>query len=342
VPDEVPDRDARLIAAAEAAASWARARRAMWTKAPLELAALPPEGPTETEIRQMRAAVSEPARGVTAPSQFTYPPGAARIAKPVRSFTAPLVPWLPLAAAVAVLAAAGYVVVPYAMNALSRLTTRTPVVGPTDAGPPGAAPKTTAGVRVTSTPAGAQVLIDGKARGVTPVTLNDLTPGRHEVALKNDSGTVRRTVTLAANETTTIEESIFSGWVAVLSPFEVTIGESGRALRPDERNQVMLPAGIHELRLTNRTLGYEAALQVEVKPGETTSVRLTPAPSTLTVTASEAAEVWLDGVRVGETPLNALAVPLGTHEIVVRRASGGERRSTVTIGVKPFALNVDF
>jgi len=60
------------------------------------------------------------------------------------------------------------------------------------------------------------------------------------------------------------------------------------------------------------------------------------------VTAAEAAEVWLDGARVGETPLNAAPVPLGTYELVVKRATGGERRFTVTIGAAPFTLNVDF
>ena len=49
-----------------------------------------------------------------------------------------------------------------------------------------------------------------------------------------------------------------------------------------------------------------------------------------------------DGTRVGETPLNAVQVALGTHSIVVRRAAGGERRFTVTIGVTPFTLDVDF
>jgi PEGA domain len=113
-------------------------------------------------------------------------------------------------------------------------------------------------------------------------------------------------------------------------------------LRPDDRNQVMLPPGLHELRLVNKTLAYEAVLQVDVKPGEGTNVRLTPAPSSLTVTAPEAAEVLVDGVRAGSTPLTGFSVPLGTHEIIVRRANGTEKRYTATIGVKPYTLNVDF
>jgi len=63
-----------------------------------------------------------------------------------------------------------------------------------------------------TTPSAAQVLVDGKARGVSPITLSDLSAGSHEVELKSSAGTVRRTVTIAANETAALDESIFAGW----------------------------------------------------------------------------------------------------------------------------------
>jgi hypothetical protein len=37
-----------------------------------------------------------------------------------------------------------------------------------------------------------------------------------------------------------------------------------------------------------------------------------------------------------------MVVPLGSHEIVVKRQAGGEKRFPVTIGAKPYTLNVDF
>jgi hypothetical protein len=231
---------------------------------------------------------------------------------------------------------------PNVWNAVPASTVRTKAPEPVQASPTAATRKATGGLRVTSTPAGARVLVDGKPRGVTPLTLTDLIPGRHTVGVKSNAGSVERIVTVAANETADIDESIFPGWIAVYSPFDLTIIEGGRVLRPDERGQVMLPPGTHELRLGNKALTFEEVRQIDVKPGETTVVRLTPSPSTLTVTASEAAEVWLDGTRVGETPVDALPAPLGTHEVVVKRATGPERRFTITIGVSPFTLNVDF
>ena len=202
--------------------------------------------------------------------------------------------------------------------------------------------KGTGSLKVESTPAGAQVTVDGKARGATPLTLSDLQAGKHEVILKSDAGTVHRTVTVAANQTQSLDEQIFSGWVTVYSPFEVAIAEGSRVLRPDDRNQFMLPPGIHELRLMNKALAYDAVLQVDVKPGEGTNVRLTPPPSAITVNAPEASDVTIDGTRAGETPLTNVSIPLGTHDIVVRRANGAEKRYTITIGTKPYTLNVEF
>jgi PEGA domain-containing protein len=235
-------------------------------------------------------------------------------------------------------------VAPYALSMLPKATTpASPEVTPQRRPEPAAVTRKPVGtLSVTSTPPGARVVVDGKPRGVTPLELSDVSPGRHEVALKSDAGEVRRTIAVAAGKTVTIDEAIFSGWVAVYSPFEITVAEGGRVLRPDDRNQIMLTPGTHTLRFVNKTLGYDESRQVDVNPGEGTPIRLTPEPSKLTVTATEPAEVWIDGTRVGEAPLNGVGVALGTHEIVVRRTAGGERRFTVSIGVAPYQLHVDF
>jgi hypothetical protein len=228
-------------------------------------------------------------------------------------------------------------------SAASKPATADPVAArkPAAADAP-AGRKSVGSLRVTSTPPGADVLVDGKARGVTPLTIADLSAGRHELALRSDAGTAHRTVTVNANETALVDEAIFSGFITIYSPFDLTVTENGRVLRADDRHQIMLPAGAHELRFTNRALAYETVRQVEVKPGEATNLQLTPDPSLLTVTATDAAEVWLDGARLGDTPLNGAPVPLGSHDILVRRAAGGERRFAVTIGAKPFTLHVEF
>ena len=62
--------------------------------------------------------------------------------------------------------------------------------------------------------------------------------------------------------------------------------------------------------------------------------------TTIAVTATEPAEVSIDGRRVGDTPFSG-TVNLGTHSVTVRTAAG-ERRFTVEATRKPVALEVDF
>jgi hypothetical protein len=206
----------------------------------------------------------------------------------------------------------------------------------------GAPARRTGSLQVSSNPPGAHVTVDGKPRGVTPLNLDDLRPGRHEVVMESDAGSVTRAVVVSANATATVDEAIFSGFVAVYAPFDVIVSEKGRALTADDRHQIMLPAGPHDLQLSNLSLVYDAVRHVTIKPGEVTTLQLTPDPSPLRVTASQPAEVWLDGVRLGDTPLIDAPVPLGIHDIVVKRAGGGERRFTVTVGARPVTLKVDF
>jgi hypothetical protein len=52
--------------------------------------------------------------------------------------------------------------------------------------------------------------------------------------------------------------------------------------------------------------------------------------------------VFLDGAKIGDTPLNAVPATIGTHDLVVKRASGSQKRMAITVTVKPFAVNVDF
>jgi len=160
--------------------------------------------------------------------------------------------------------------------------------------------------------------------------------------LAGSSGSVRRSVTIVAGQTAQVAESIFAGWVSVMSPFEVAIAEGSRAIRLDERNQAMLQPGVHELHFANRALGYEEAREVFVKPGEVTALSIAPPRSTISVTATTPASVWVDGSHVGDTPVAGYPLDLGAHDVVVRHAERDERRFSVTATMKPILLNADF
>jgi len=193
-----------------------------------------------------------------------------------------------------------------------------------------------------SDPPGAKVLVDGKDRGVTPLTLEDVTLGSHTVVLQSSDGTVRRTVTVTADRAAVVTESIFAGFLKLFAPFELQVSEGTRAVRLDDQHQAMLPPGVHELRFENSELGYSDTRRVEVQPGQTTSLSLVPSPSLLTVVASTASTVIIDGQQVGETPLTNHPIALGTRDIIVRSAGGEERRFTRTVTVAPVSIDVNF
>ena len=56
-----------------------------------------------------------------------------------------------------------------------------------------------------------------------------------------------------------------------------------------------------------------------------------PTTGAANFTATPWAEVWMDGKKLGETPLMNHPVPLGKREFVFRNPNLGERRVTVTI-----------
>ena len=101
----------------------------------------------------------------------------------------------------------------------------------------------------------------------------------------------------------------------------------------------MLAPGKHRLRFQNPGLGYDETRTVEVRPTETTTIKLSP-QTTIGVTSNESAEVLIDGTRVGETPYEG-TVALGPHTVTVRTA-GAERVLTVEATSKPVQLEIDF
>jgi CheY-like chemotaxis protein len=194
---------------------------------------------------------------------------------------------------------------------------------------------------IRSEPPGAAITVDGTKRGFTPLTLEDVAPGQHLVALKHANGLVQRTVRIKANETETLDVTIYSGWLALFAPIELQITENGRVLRLNEQNQVMLSPGRHDLQLTNAALGFRESQIVEVKPGEVTAVSITIPKTPVTINATPSADVWLDGVKIGETPLADFPVAVGTREFVIKHPLHGERRVMATVTAAPSTIDVD-
>ena len=209
---------------------------------------------------------------------------------------------------------------------------------PAPASPP---PKGSGQIIVRTQPAGAKVLLDGKASGESPVTLN-VTPGRHQVTLITSSGSAKQVVRVSAGKSVTIDQPTFSGWLAVFAPIVLDVSEGGVSVGTTEQNRLMLAPGHHSLTLSNKDLGYSAVQEVDVTAGEVTSLTINPVGA-VNFNAVPWAEVWLDGHKIGETPIANMQLPLGAREFVFKNSQLGERRATATIrGDKPTAVSMDF
>jgi hypothetical protein len=334
----------KVIAAAQAAASWARARRATWTTVPLPRPVTPA---TVAPIVQPYGEVLDPEPVEIESVVFPPPPvPASAPPPPIEKTRGAAPPWVMRGAMAAGVLVPIALAAAYAMRgSFSTLRDKAaaPASAPTAATGPKAPPAKTTGVlKVTSTPEGARVVVDGRDRGVTPLSIDDISLGAHIVSIEAKNGSVERSVMITADSVAQLDEQIFDGWVAVFSPVELVISEGGRVLRPDDHSEIMLPAGTHRLRFTNSKLAYDETKSIVIKPGERNAYTVTPPRSTVSVTSSEPAEVFLDGTKIGDTPLNAVPATIGTHDLVVKRASGSQKRMAITVTVKPFAVNVDF
>jgi hypothetical protein len=190
--------------------------------------------------------------------------------------------------------------------------------------------KPAGGLRVTSTPPGAAVLIDGKAQGQTPLELPDLAVGRHTVVIQGRGGSIRRTVRITAGEQAVVDVELYSGFLKVFAPVELQLSVRGRPLSSAGGDAIMLPAGTHEILAVNTPLGYRGTHTISVEPGQTANLTIEPT-GRLNLNAVPWAEVVIDGVTVGDTPIANRSVPIGVHQIVFRHPDHGERRFTTTV-----------
>ncbi len=241
--------------------------------------------------------------------------------------------------------------------------------------PEGVAASEMGTVVVESHPEGLQVLIDGTDQGRTPVRLS-VAAGDHVLEVRGDRTLRILPITVAggaevahyiesepkaplqieaapaapaaAPPSVSVAPALTSatptwGWLDVKAEFPVEIRAGGRVLGRTGGERIRLAEGRHQIELVNGDTGYRAVRVVHVVGGKVTNLAMpTPANGVVNVNASPWAEVWIDGRRVGETPLANVSVPLGSHEVVFRHPEFGEKRQTISVtGGAPVRISVD-
>jgi len=188
---------------------------------------------------------------------------------------------------------------------------------------------------VTTEPAGAHVSVDGQARGVSPVSIGDITPGQHAVSIKSEKGTVQRSVTVERGQTASLVVSLVAqsafGWVSISSPVVMQVFEGDQKFGTTETDRIVMSPGRHTLKIVNTRLGVQLSRSVEVPVGGAATLKVDVPDGIVNLNALPWAEAWIDGRRIGETPLANIKIPLGDHEALFRHPQLGERRQTFTV-----------
>jgi PEGA domain-containing protein len=196
---------------------------------------------------------------------------------------------------------------------------------------------TVGSLRVVTDPASAaRVSVDGVDRGATPLTLTDLTPGEHDVVVRNQGGSHRRAVTIERGAMASLvisndAEGVSSGWLSATTDAPLQIFEGGKLIGSTESDRIMLPVGDHSFEFANDSLGFRATRAVKIVAGQTATVAMQLPRAPMSVNAVPWAQVWIDGQPFGETPLGNVMQTIGSHQLIFRHPELGERRVTAVV-----------
>jgi formylglycine-generating enzyme required for sulfatase activity len=187
-------------------------------------------------------------------------------------------------------------------------------------------------LKVSSTPA-ATVVVDGQARGRTPVTVDGLEHGRHKVRLEEDRYLPRdQEVEIEGlDHTQALSVKLEPAWA------DVTLRSTpaGATIFVDDAEAGTTPTTVQvlqgERRLRVKLHGYKAWQQtLEIHAGtalELPEITLQPADALVQViTRPAGAGVTVDNDYRGQTPLETALAP--QHDAVIRLFKPGYRRAT--------------
>jgi hypothetical protein len=208
-----------------------------------------------------------------------------------------------------------------------------------------AAPSRTS-LAVITEPPGGVVTLDGVAHGVAPVVISGTAPGEHQLVVQNRGTVYRRTVVLTPDSPSTVvvgpAPAPAAGWLTVRAPLALEIREDGRLLGTSAVERLMLQAGTHQLEFSDATVGFRASRAVRIEPGATSAVVLDLPQAPVNVNATPWGEVWIDGERVGETPIGNHMLTVGEHRIEVRHPELGTKQSRILVAFgRPNRLSVN-
>jgi hypothetical protein len=197
-------------------------------------------------------------------------------------------------------------------------------------------------VMVDSGPRGAEVLIDGKVEGLTPVKVS-VSPGQHSLEVR--SGTVTRMSTLDVQSGTLLSHHVeFAPETKPMGRLEVASEPAGARVTIDGVSRGTTPLTIPEIAAGTYNVvissgNSSVTRSVAVAGGASSSVFASVAAAGaaggwIALTAPIALNVLEDGRLIGRSDVDRLMLPAGRHELELVNADLGFR-TTVSLDVAP-------
>lgn len=231
---------------------------------------------------------------------------------------------------------------PVSMPSAGETTRVSAILTPVPAGT--VDPMDTGSVAVASSPEGAQIFIDGRYRGQTPLTISDLSPGSYPISVElSGYHTYTSTITVYAGSYSSVFADLSgpttTGSLYIISdPAGSSIYLDSLYLGTTPASLKGLTSGTHVLQLDHYGY-YDWTSTVTVPNGRTATVSgtLSPLPAGTTgsiyVSSSPGgASVTIDGNPAGQTPstgsLKLGSIPPGEHTLSL--TLGGYQTQTVS------------
>lgn len=201
-------------------------------------------------------------------------------------------------------------------------------------------------VTITSSPSGAFIYMDGKYKGQTPMTITGIAPATHTIELDlTGYYDWKTTVSINPGSNTPIS--------ATMSPLPDTPGyihvassPSGASIYLDGSYQnAVTPATLSNIAVGSHTMtlklaGYaDYTTSVQVHSTTTTYVNAQMSPGTsptslgsLSIeTTPSGANIYIDNVYSGISPLSGLSVASGSHVVTAKLTGYNDASQTVTV-----------
>ena len=121
------------------------------------------------------------------------------------------------------------------------------------------------------------------------------------------------------------------GFLTAFSRIPMDVYADGKRIGTTEDGQLLLASGTHQIEFVSERFHYRAIASLTIPAGHVLPYTVALPSAEVHITTTPGADVFIEGERIGVAPLEALHVPIGTREIVVRDSAGAEKRQVVEV-----------